>query len=322
MAHKPKYKTTITRQLKDEARLFFKKYENNKTRSRYTNNYFRFIEYCRNYYKCKSKNECSLYVQQYEQFLEEQGYSASTIHNRMVPVCLFLNVPLESIDKPKRLTSQYSRGRTGNRAIVSNCNITNPLYERSVEFQKRVGIRRNELKKLKGDDFVRDESGYWCVRVKKGKGGKQQLQRILPADIDFVQSYFKCKNENELIFNPNEISSNNINYHMLRARQANRAYKYYIDQLETKGEKYREQLQAEIQKRAKAYHINKKTGRYISIPLKEITGYYWLRGENKKFALKNNLPVKYDRLALMAVSVFHLSHWRVDVTVASYLLAI
>ena len=159
------------------------------------------------------------------------------------------------------------------------------------------------------------------MRVKRGKGGKQQLQRILPADIDFVQSYFN-KNENELIFNPNEILSNNINYHMLRAQQAKRAYKYYIDKLETEGEKYREQLQTELQKRAKRYHLNKRTGKYISIPTKELTGYYWLRGANKKLAQENKLTVKYDRLAVMAVSVFHLAHWRADVTVASYLLAI
>ena len=29
--------------------------------------------------------------------------------------------------------------------------------------------------------------------------------------------------------------------------------------------------------------------------------------------------VAYDRLALMAVSVFHLAHWRADVTVKNYM---
>ncbi len=308
--------------MKDEAREFFKTYQNNKTRSRYTNNYYMFIVYCRSVQNAKSKNECSLYVQQYEQFLENQGYSASTIHNRLVPVCLFLNVPLETITKPKRITSMYTRGRTGNRAIVSNCDVNNPIYKRSVEFQQRVGIRRDELRKLKGDDFIQDESGYWCVRVKRGKGGKQQLQRILPSDVDFVKSYFDGKKADENVFNQEEISGNNINYHLFRSQQAKKAYHFYLLKIEEGGEEYRHKLSEEIQKRAMLYHVNKKTGRYIAIPSKELTGYYWLRGANKKLAQENKLTVKYDRLAVMAVSVFHLSHWRADVTVASYLLAV
>ena len=47
-----------------------------------------------------------------------------------------------------------------------------------------------------------------------------------------------------------------------------------------------------------------------------------LRGHNRKLAQQHGLPVWYDRLALLAVSIFHLSHWRHDVTVANYLLAV
>ena len=32
------------------------------------------------------------------------------------------------------------------------------------------------------------------------------------------------------------------------------------------------------------------------------------------------VPTEYSRLALLAVSVFHLSHWRLDVTVTNYLI--
>ena len=49
-----------------------------------------------------------------------------------------------------------------------------------------------------------------------------------------------------------------------------------------------------------------------------INGNYFLRGENKKLAIKKGLPTKYDKLCLMAVSVFHLAHFRNDTTVFSY----
>lgn len=51
------------------------------------------------------------------------------------------------------------------------------------------------------------------------------------------------------------------------------------------------------------------------------TGRYYLRGRTRTLALQLGLPVTYDRLCVLAVSVFHLSHWRLDVTVDNYLLA-
>ncbi|WP_270736857.1 hypothetical protein [Streptococcus anginosus] len=47
---------------------------------------------------------------------------------------------------------------------------------------------------------------------------------------------------------------------------------------------------------------------------------YNIRGSNYKKALNSFMPTKYNRLALMAVSVFHLSHWRLSVTVTNYIL--
>ena len=47
---------------------------------------------------------------------------------------------------------------------------------------------------------------------------------------------------------------------------------------------------------------------------------YKLRGDNRRRALEEGRPVEYDRLALLAVSAFDLSHWRVDVTVSNYML--
>ena len=54
----------------------------------------------------------------------------------------------------------------------------------------------------------------------------------------------------------------------------------------------------------------------------EVQGTYRIRGANRERAEKLGLPIEYNRLAVMAVSVFHLSHWRTNVTVANYLLAI
>ena len=46
---------------------------------------------------------------------------------------------------------------------------------------------------------------------------------------------------------------------------------------------------------------------------------YVLRGKNREKAVSLGKPVTYNRLAMMMVSVFHLSHWRLDVTSVNYL---
>ena len=70
--------------------------------------------------------------------------------------------------------------------------------------------------------------------------------------------------------------------------------------------------------RARNHDKNGKTRR---IPKNEIEGYYFLRGKNRKFAKDKGLPLSYNKVALLATSIFKLSHWRNDVTVASYMLA-
>lgn len=148
-----------------------------------------------------------------------------------------------------------------------------------------------------------------------------QLQRILPQDKKFVADLFKDKESNERIFSADEMK-NKLNLHRLRALCAQNACRYYSDRLEAEGEIYRQQLIREIGARWNTYNINPKTGKPKPLNKRLLNGTYCLRGENKKFAEQHGLPVAYDRLALTAVSVFHLSHWRNDVSAESYLLAL
>ena len=115
--------------------------------------------------------------------------------------------------------------------------------------------------------------------------------------------------------------NNDIDYHHIRAEQAVRAYNYYTERLKNEPE-YRKQLEQEIEKRWKLKNIDKKTKKPKPFDKKEIQGKYYIRGKNKELAKKKGLPLVYDKTALMAISIFNLSHWRVDVTVSNYLLAV
>lgn len=94
-----------------------------------------------------------------------------------------------------------------------------------VRFQKAIGIRRDELKHLKKDNLKRDENGYLCVEVLKGKGGKYQLQRIAPENEELVKSYFDGSKDK--VFTKEQMD-NKIDLHSLRSANAREKYDYYL----------------------------------------------------------------------------------------------
>lgn len=268
------------------------------------------VIWCRDTYNAKTLEDCAAHLQDYADELVSKGYSPSTVHTYLAGPARCLNVPLDSIIKPKRVVADNTRSR-GAKAVDSRSDAQREASPRLYDFAKLVGIRRDEYKHLRKNDLVYDESGYLCVRVKQGKGGKYQEQRIAPEDVDFVRSYFDGSTNN--VFSKLEMK-NKIDLHHLRALRAQRAYHDYLTQLETEPD-YRARLTEEVRRR----WVRLCGKRWDP---KRVEGNYSIRGNNRQLALANGLPVKYDRLAVMAVSVFHLSHWRCDVTVANYLLAV
>lgn len=113
------------------------------------------------------------------------------------------------------------------------------------DFAARIRIRRDECKRLRKNDFVHDESGYPCVRVRRGKGGKFQEQRISPEDVDFARSFFDSSEDE--VFSGEEIK-NKIDLHHLRAVRAHRAHNDYLARLKTDPD-YRAQLTEEVRRR-------------------------------------------------------------------------
>lgn len=319
-----KKKVTKNKQLYNKAAPFFNQYKHAKTRKAYLKNFKKFLRYCTSQKGITTLDEIKgnkELVQSYTDSLRERGLSASTVHTYIAPVCKYCGIGMQEIKKDKRITAEYTRGRSCEDKIKrSDKDMLNPKYSRSVEFQRHVGIRREELEKLRGKDFRYDEKlGFWYVFVRKGKGGKEQKQRIFPEEKDFIEGYFKGVPPDEKIFSARELQ-NKINYHGMRAERAKKAYRYYLNRLQSDSG-YREELEKQIWKRMhdkKGFRATRETYEKFK---NDVTGTYKIRGENKKLALKYGLPTEYDKLALMAVSVFHLSHWRNDVTVHSYLLA-
>lgn len=281
-----------------------------KTAKRYMNHAIKFGKWCKAQYGCNTPDACRPYVQDYVDWLVARGKSPSTIHTYLVGVCRWFDIPLDPIKKPRRVVAENTRSR-GIKAVDSRSDARREASPRLYDFAELVGIRRDEYKHLRKNDFVYDESGYPCVRVRRGKGGKYQEQRIAVEDVGFVRSYFDASEDK--VFSDEELR-NKIDLHHLRALRAQRAYHDYLSRLKNDPD-YRAQLTEEVRRR----WVRLCSKRWDP---KRVEGNYCIRGNSRRLALAHGLPVKYDRLAVMAVSVFHLSHWRCDVTVGNYLLAV
>jgi hypothetical protein len=217
---------------------------------------------------------------------------------------------MAEIKKPRRRAAENTRSRE-EKALDQRKDSKRESSPRLYDFASVVGIRRDECKHLRQCDLVRDESNYLCVLVRKGKGGKRQLQRIPLGQEDFIRSFFD--GSDSFVFTKAEMQ-NKIDIHHLRHLSAWKAYQGYLTRMKSEPA-YRYQLHNEIQSRWSKY--NKR-----SFDPLEAQGYYHVRGKNRELAIRNGLPTKYDRLALLATSIFHLSHWRNNVAANNYLLAI
>ena len=316
MAKRRERKLTITQQIMQTAIEKLAKYQNDVTRKTYTRQFKSYVKFCRENFNCRNFEECGEHIQEYSDYLQTGNYTASTIHTYLAAVCAVYEINLETIQKPTRHTADYIRGRSI-KNIDSKNDLDSPAWSDIVEFQRRVGIRRDELKRLKGSDFDIDESGYLCVIVRRGKGGKCQYQRILEKDIEFIKSYFDGVAENEYIFD-RKYFENDLNLHRLRANAAKEYYEEQLKQIKADPQ-YAAKLEKEIRARWEKMNLTKK-GTSKKFKEVEIKGIYTLRGKNRILAIEKGFPICYDKLALLATSIFKLSHWRNDVTVASYMI--
>ena len=194
-----------------------------------------------------------------------------------------------------------------------------PKYARFVELARVTEVRRGELRKIRGRDLTTDESGHLCIAV-TGKGGKFTLQRILPWEQAAIREVFSGMKPKQFVLTKDECT-NKIDVHYIRAKRCQAAYDYYERLIAAGGA---DQLRKEMIDRFDALHIQgdakkdaKAREEFLRIMNNEKT--FYMRGENKKVALSHGRPTAYNRLAFLCVSVFHLSHWRIDVTSVDYM---
>lgn len=260
------------------------------------------------------------YLQQYADSLKARGLSPATIHTYIAPCCKGLNTPMQHISKPDRAIRDITRSR-GGKNPRGRKDAEKPEYARLVAFQSAVGLRRAELAHLQGKDLQKRD-GVLYVIVRQGKGGKEQWQRVLPRDAGMVARTFDGIGKDERVFSVDEMK-NRIDLHGMRAAHARQTYDYYLTRIKQEPD-YRSQLQEDLKAYFREHHnpdreLDQAAYNRFCLDMSKNQGMYQMRGEAKKLAEANDRPTVYDRIGLMAVSVFHLAHWRLDVSITNYL---
>ncbi|MFM0588697.1 site-specific integrase [Streptococcus suis] len=300
---------------------------NNTSRTSYKRSATRFSKWAKENNIKKISEISEEVLQHYHDDLKKdpKQYTPATIHTYLAPIAKASGINLNRIKKQKRTSDKIVRGRKHEANEQGKKQELNSRFSRLVEFQKVVGIRRNELKNLTGQDLKIDEYGNCYIFVKRGKGGKKQMQYILPKDVAIVKQTFAGIEENEPVFSEEEMN-NQINLHALRAQHSRDSYFYYLEKIQENPQmrqafsnllinKWEEGHQKLKQESPKKYERQRRN--FIYDLRDEI---YVLRGSNKVKAIASEMPITYNRLALMAVSVLNLSHWRLSVTVTNYIL--
>ncbi len=294
----------------------------NTTRKTYRRASSRFADWCKSEGINKPSKVDRGVIQRYADSMVGK-YAPDTVHTYLSPVCKAYGVSMQHIDKPKRVSADSTRGRTG--TVRSDREMSDPRYKRSVDLQNSLGIRRRELTRLRGRDLVdRGTGGLWVV-VEKGKGGKRQEQFVLPKDRETVREIFKGIGQDERVLQPSDMGTH-INYHGIRASHSREAYNFWASRIQKPG--MRENVVralADSWRRGHAEDWKKDPARAEA----RLRGFLEkvqnpapvrLRGDSKRLAESLGRPTEYDRLALFCVSVWHLAHWRLDVTVSRYML--
>lgn len=83
-------------------------------------------------------------IQRYENQLESEGKSASTIHNYLVPICKATGIAIKDIRKPIRASSEFKRSAGKGRGDGG----------KPAELNKHLGLREGDLKRLRGDSLI------------------------------------------------------------------------------------------------------------------------------------------------------------------------
>ena len=157
-------------------------YKNQTTRKMYAKHASYFCAYIKQqgYTSNFVRNNPQQVLQAYANDLVSEGKSPDTVHTYLSFPCVFFSIPMDAIDKPVRSIGSYRKNTEGSRNAQGEREGKATANIRLTEFQSKVGIRRQELTRLRGNNLVQDESGERRCRQKYFFSIEPTIELIVP----------------------------------------------------------------------------------------------------------------------------------------------
>ncbi len=280
------------------------------TYNAYLQQCIQFVKWCKAEHKCKTLNECRIYIDEYLQKNIDEKKSPYTIKLQASALAkLYGCSACDFINTPKRLRKDIKRSRA-------------TQIKGNTEFEKFcicTGLRRREITALRGSALI-EKDGQYYIHIKNGKGGRERYAEICGTKDEIAFVVQKMKNaEDSKVFSKIPY----IDIHAMRAIYASRIYnKHARQKSEYKNERlimYHNRViktysskNIDIKNNLEYYDYTPQTGYTLKPGYKDVRTAYYCRQDKKHIC--------YDRLALLKCSQ-NLGHNRACVVADHYLWA-
>ena len=275
-------------------------------------NYIRFVKDFANFVYIQtgtsrvSISDSIKYIQPYINSLISKGDSPNTINLKLAAVCKATGEYVVDYTHPIRRYSDVTR--SVKTAVRDKFN--DKRAAAALELNRAIGLRRNELARVSINDI---RIGEKCAYIySKGKGGKNNVTYISDsAKLDILYKYMSqaIADGRETLLSKEQMN-HDADLHHARAMCAVDEYNRILADIKANPERkehYKDFIKATFKK-------------YNKSLLEDLDKPYFLRGAGKKLCISQGKSYKFDRVAVLYVSLTILHHFRSDTTVQHYLI--
>lgn len=135
-----------------------------------------FLQYAKDNHGVGTIEEARMYVDEYLQSRIDAGLSSYTIKLDAAALAKVYDCSsTDFIETPKRIRSDIKRSRD-----ISNIEFSEKNNQDLVDFAKATGLRKAEIKALRGNDLITLPNGQIAIKVHRGaKGGRQRVAPVI-----------------------------------------------------------------------------------------------------------------------------------------------
>lgn len=180
-----------------------------------------FVKWAKEKHGCKTLEQARPYAPQWLQERAKAGYSSYTLKMERAALGKLYGAPGASLgDLPQRSRSSISRSRG---AAVRDSHFSRSNNALLVAVGECAGLRRAEMRALRGSQLVRCGGGYGIRVDRASKGGKKRVAPLVGPPAQVAQVVQACRSAGSGKVFPQGIHSG-ADVHGLRAEYCKRVY--------------------------------------------------------------------------------------------------